>query len=333
MFVLRCLDVSLLTHTIHQTDSCCSIHLVTNTHKHTHTHTHTHLLSTKYAWSARIAPAVSLSYKSVAVVTTVAVCLLRPFTSNVQTFSDLRRLTLRFCLSGDGVWLYASVCSCTLVCVIVCFCMLLYAVVCFCMLLFAAVCFCMLLYAAVCFCMLLYAAVYFFMLLYATVWFCMLLYASVCCMLLYPSVCCCMQLYATVWCCMLLCGSICHSVLLFATVFCCELWQCISNCSCCMLLPIRASSTRILRWWNWPFIAKVSLKINCTEVTYLSRESLPVPYYLFPLRPAVYNEQFPRNSRTGGFTRRNISKQWACPAHDVHWTIQRFTSFRDKIFS
>ena len=237
MFVLRCLDVSLLTHTIHQTEIPAVVY----------SWLQTHLLSTKYAWSTRIAPVVSVSYKSVAVVTTVAVCLLLPLTSaNVQTFSDLRRLSLRFCLPDDGVWLYASVCHCMLLYVSLCYCMLLYATVCHCMLLHATVCCCMLLYAAVCYCMLLYAAVGH---------------------------------------CMLLCGSMCHSVLLFATVFCCELWQCISNCSCCMLLPICASS--ILRWCNWPFFVKVSLKINCIQVTYLSGEAQPVSYYWNKLRSAV----------------------------------------------
>ena len=105
MFVLRCLGVSLLAHTIHQTETPAVVYIWLQTH----THTHTHLLFTKCAWSTRIAPAVSLSYKSVAVVTAVAVCLLRSFTSaNVQTFSDLRRFALRLCLPGDGVWLYAS---------------------------------------------------------------------------------------------------------------------------------------------------------------------------------------------------------------------------------
>ena len=105
MFVLRCLAISLLAHTIHQIEIPAVVYIWLQTH----------LLSTKRAWSTRIAPAVSVSYKSVAVATTVAVCFLWPFTSaNVQTFSDLRRLTLRFCLPSDGVWLYASVCHCML---------------------------------------------------------------------------------------------------------------------------------------------------------------------------------------------------------------------------
>jgi hypothetical protein len=365
VFVLRCLDVSLLTHTVNRTEIPAVVY----------SWLQTHLLSTKYAWSTRIAPVVSVSYKSVPMVTIVAVCLLRLLTSaNVQIFSDLPDCHYDSVLPDDGLWLYASVCHCMLLYAAVCFCMLVYDTVCFCMILYVAVCFCMLLFASVCCWMLLYVAVCYYMLLYvsvcccmllyaaicccmflyATVCFCMLLNASVCCcmllyaavcfcmllcaavcyyMLLYVSVCCCMPLcccmllyasvcycmslyaaacrcmplllyatvchcmllnaavcycvllYATIFC-MLLCGTMCHSVLLFATVFCCELWQCISNCSCCMLLPICASS--ILRWWNLPLFAKVSLKINCIEVAYyLSGEAEPVPYYLFPLRSAV----------------------------------------------